>query len=47
MLLVGNDIYDGMDAETARLMVVKHIPNITKVDSVLIKDEDRQRAAEM
>jgi len=47
VLLVGNDIYDGIDPETARLMVVKHIPNITKVDSVLIKDEDRQRAAEM
>lgn len=47
VLFIGNDIYDGLEPEMARLMVVKHLPNITKVDAVLIKDDDRQRAAEL
>jgi dynein light chain 1 len=45
LLLVGNPIFDSQpDMATARAMVVKRVPQISKLDNVMVKPEERERA---
>ena len=45
LLLVGNPIIEREpDMATARAMVVKRVPQIIKLDNIVIKPEERERA---
>ena len=45
LLLAGNPIMEGApDAATARAMVIKRVPQIAKLDNVMVKQEERERA---
>ena len=45
LLLAGNPIYDNApDHATARLMAIKRVPQITKLDNVVISPGEREKA---
>ena len=44
VLLVGNPIYDEFTKELARVEVLKHLPNLTKLDGDMIKPSEREMA---
>lgn len=45
LLLAGNPIYDNApDQATARLMAIKRVPQITKLDNVVISPGEREKA---
>lgn len=45
VLLIGNPIYDEFSKEMARVEVLKHLPNLTKLDGDMIKPSEREMAA--
>jgi dynein light chain 1 len=46
VLLQGNPIYDSApDPATARLMAIKRLPNVDKLDNQLISGSEREKAA--
>ena len=45
ILLVGNPIYDEFTKEMARVEVLKHLPNLTKIDGDMVKPSEREMAA--
>ena len=48
VLFLGNPIYDAYpDKAQARLMVLKRLPKVTKIDSQIVTDKDREAAAKM
>lgn len=48
MLFVGNPIYDAVpDRAVARLMVLKRLPRLAKIDSAVVTDADRHAAAKL
>ena len=44
VLFVGNPIYDGMSKEDARLEVLKHLPNLQKIDGDMVTPMDKEKA---
>ena len=46
VLFIGNPIYDEFSKEAARIEVLKHLPNITKLDGDMIKPAERELALE-
>lgn len=44
VLLIGNPIYDEFTKELARVEVLKHLPNLTKLDGDMIKPSEREMA---
>jgi hypothetical protein len=48
VLFVGNPIYDAVpDRAVARLMVLKRLPRLAKIDSAVVTDADRHAAAKL
>ena len=47
VLLVGNPIYEGLDAEAAMLQVIKRLPDLKKVDGQMVTDGMRKAAEEV
>ena len=44
VLFVGNPIYEGLTKEEARIEVLKHLPNVMKIDGDLVKPSERAAA---
>lgn len=44
ILLVGNPIYDNMTTEQQRVEVLKHLPNLQKIDGVVVTPSEREAA---
>ena len=45
ILLVGNPIYEGLELADARIEVLRHLPNLSKIDGDLVKPAEREAAA--
>eukprot|EP00622_Pseudochattonella_farcimen_P007760 FR743825.1.p1 GENE.FR743825.1~~FR743825.1.p1 ORF type:complete len:135 (+),score=21.70 FR743825.1:24-407(+) len=45
VLFVGNPIYEGTSKEDARIEVLRHLPNVMKIDGDLVKPSERATAA--
>ncbi len=41
---MGNPIYDDMSKEQARIEVLKHLPQIAKIDGDMVKPQEREMA---
>ena len=44
MLFVGNPIYDEMPRDSARIEVIRRIPQIAKIDGDMVKPAERELA---
>eukprot|EP01041_Mallomonas_annulata_P008764 gene8764-18131_t len=44
VLFVGNPIYDEMTKEQARIEVLRHIPQVSKIDGDMVKPHEREAA---
>ena len=44
VLFFGNPIYDDMPKEQARIEVLKHLPNLAKIDGDMVKPTERELA---
>ena len=44
ILLFGNPLYDNMSKEDARIEVLKHLPNLGKIDGDLVTPVEREQA---
>jgi dynein light chain 1 len=44
ILLVGNPIYEGLEEEQQRLQVLRHLPNLTKIDGKMVTPAERAAA---
>ena len=44
VLFVGNPIYDEMTKDAARIEVLKHLPNVVKIDGDMVKPSERELA---
>lgn len=44
MLFVGNPIYEGMSREDARLEVLKHLPEVQKIDGDMVTPMEKEKA---
>jgi len=44
VLFVGNPIYDGLSKDDARLEVLRHLPNITKIDGDMVTPMEKEKA---
>lgn len=40
LLLVGNPLYEGLTVEERRIEVLRHLPNLTKIDGDLVKPSE-------
>merc|ERR1711998_449926 len=45
VLFVGNPIYDDMPKEQARIEVLKHLPQLSKIDGDMVKPTERELAS--
>lgn len=45
MLFVGNPIYDDLSKEAARIEVLRHLPNVVKIDGDMVKPSERELAS--
>ena len=45
ILLVGNPIYEGLEEADARLEVLRHLPNLAKIDGRMVTPAERSAAA--
>ena len=41
---MGNPIYDDMTKEAARIEVLRHLPNVVKIDGDMVKPSERELA---
>lgn len=41
---MGNPIYDGMSREDARLEVLKHLPEVQKIDGDMVTPMEKEKA---
>lgn len=46
VLFIGNPIYEEFSKEMARVEVLKHLPNIVKLDGDMVKPSEREMAAD-
>ena len=44
VLFVGNPIYDEMSKDQARIEVLRHIPQVAKIDGDMVKPTEREIA---
>lgn len=44
VLFMGNPIYEGMSKEEARIEVLRHIPQVSKIDGDMVKPTEREAA---
>jgi dynein light chain 1 len=44
ILLIGNPIYDGLDEKRRRLMVLKVLPGLKKIDGVMVLSSEQEEA---
>uniref|UniRef100_A0A6U1PP98 Dynein axonemal light chain 1 n=1 Tax=Fibrocapsa japonica TaxID=94617 RepID=A0A6U1PP98_9STRA len=44
VLFVGNPIYENMSKDDARIEVLRHLPNVAKIDGDMVKPSERDRA---
>lgn len=44
VLFVGNPMYDEVPKEMARIEVLKHLPNLQKIDGDMVKPAERELA---
>lgn len=44
VLFMGNPIYEGMSKEDARIEVLRHIPQVSKIDGDMVKPTEREAA---
>lgn len=44
VLFMGNPIYEGMSKEDARIEVLRHIPQVSKIDGDMVKPTERDAA---
>ena len=44
VLFVGNPIYDGMSKEDARIEILRHLPQVGKIDGDMVKPTERELA---
>lgn len=44
VLFIGNPIYDEMPKEQARIEVLKHLPQVAKIDGDMVKPTERELA---
>ncbi|CAM9563932.1 unnamed protein product, partial [Discosporangium mesarthrocarpum] len=44
VLFVGNPIYEGMTRDEARIEVLRHIPQVSKIDGDMVKPTEREAA---
>lgn len=44
VLFVGNPIYEGMSREDARLEVLKHLPEVQKIDGDMVTPMEKEKA---
>lgn len=44
VLFVGNPIYDDLTKEAARIEVLRHLPNVVKIDGDMVKPSERELA---
>ena len=44
VLLMGNPIYEGMSKEEARIEVLRHVPQVSKIDGDMVKPTEREAA---
>lgn len=44
VLFMGNPIYEGMSKEDARIEVLRHIPQVGKIDGDMVKPTEREAA---
>ena len=45
ILLISNPIYDNMTTEQQRVEVLKHLPNLQKIDGIVVTPAEREAAA--
>lgn len=45
VLFVGNPMYDDVPKEMCRIEVLKHLPNLQKIDGDMVKPAERELAA--
>jgi dynein light chain 1 len=45
VLFYGNPIYEEMSKEAARIEVLRHLPNIVKIDGDMVKPSERELAS--
>jgi len=45
VLFFGNPLYDGMTKEEARVEILKHLPNLSKIDGDMVTPVEREQAA--
>mmetsp|Transcript_8469 Transcript_8469/g.16147 ORF Transcript_8469/g.16147 Transcript_8469/m.16147 type:complete len:82 (+) Transcript_8469:952-1197(+) len=44
ILLIGNPIYDDQTVEERRAQVIKRLPNLKKLDAVIVSEVEREAA---
>lgn len=44
VLFAGNPIYEGMSKEEARIEVLRHLPQVGKIDGDMVKPIEREAA---
>lgn len=44
VLFMGNPIYEGMPKEEARIEVLRHVPQVSKIDGDMVKPTEREAA---
>ena len=44
MLFVGNPLYEDMSKDEARIEVLRHLPNVAKIDGDMVKPSEREIA---
>lgn len=45
LLLFGNPLYEGLSKEEARIEVLKHLPNLSKIDGDMVTPVEREQAS--
>jgi len=45
VLFIGNPMYAGLSVEDQRILVLKHLPDIAKIDGDMVKPSEREAAA--
>ena len=44
ILLIGNPVYEGLGKDERRLEVIKRLPQVTKIDGVMVTPSEREAA---
>mmetsp|Transcript_655 Transcript_655/g.779 ORF Transcript_655/g.779 Transcript_655/m.779 type:complete len:141 (-) Transcript_655:2-424(-) len=47
VIFVGNPMYDDISRKEGRILILKHLPQVTKIDGDLVKPSERDEAASL